>query len=95
MTPQDVPVIRVPLVYVEWRDACSYNGWVPTGEINPRAKPCASVGWLKHRDRHTVVLCPTVGFNDDGDMTTASGTIIIPRGMIVLYRVLRSAKTKR
>lgn len=73
------------LVLVQWRDAVGGNrsGWKDLADMTPRLDLVSSVGWLLHKNRRSITICPNIsGHQGDGDFS-------IPRAWIQRMVVLR------
>jgi hypothetical protein len=67
-----------PLVLVEWEDATGGNrsGWREIADMKPRLDLVRSVGWLIHKDRRSVTICPNIS------VTQGDADLSVPRKWI-------------
>ena len=73
------------LVLCVWKDAVGggRTGWRDLAEMKPRLDAVQSVGWLLHKDRKCVTICPNIsGHQGDGEIS-------IPRAWIQKLVVLK------
>lgn len=73
------------LVLCVWRDAVGGNksGWREIADMKPRLDIVESVGFLLHKDRRAVTICPNIsGHQGDGEIT-------VPRAWIQKLVVLK------
>jgi hypothetical protein len=67
---------KLPMVEVEWQDACSENGWARREEYRERTPmSIRSIGFLAHRDKSRLVI---VQSHSAGDRLNDSLTIPAP-----------------
>ena len=59
--------IKYPLLYVEWDDHHSYEGWVPEDKVINTPSACISVGWLYIEDDKGITLISSMG--DEGQVS--------------------------
>ncbi len=70
------------LVYVEWEDITTYDGWVDMSRAVPPIQ-MITVGFLIYKNKKYIHVAPTIGSHDKaGDPWT------IPTGVVTKYRVL-------
>lgn len=68
-------------VEVSWLDAVAGNSWASIRDDDSLAK-CISRGWVMKEDDKMILLCGTVGFDEDGLVSEANNTMAIPKGMV-------------
>lgn len=69
-------------VEVHWLDAVAGNSWGPIRDEEDSLAKCISRGWVMKEDDKMILLCGTVGFDEEGLVTEANNTMAIPRGMV-------------
>jgi hypothetical protein len=70
-------------VYVQWKDAVSFDEWTD-GEV-PELHVIHTLGFLIHEDKEKIVIAMQV----DPDSESRSMEMAIPRGMIVKLKKLK------
>ena len=74
------------LVYLEWVDATSGNGWSPvTGPADRTPAYMLSVGWLLEDTKSWITLTHTMDQSEE----QANGFITVPKGWIRKKKVIR------
>jgi hypothetical protein len=78
------------LLYLEWIDSASSDGWQPLAGYEHGPIYIQSVGWLIHEDDAVVTLASNIGRQANGnDPNQACGWISIPKAAITQRRVMR------
>ena len=71
------------LVYIEWVDATTSDGWEKFDIHQHGIDYCKSVGWLLHEDKQQIVMASTVSDNQTNQR------IAIPKAWIKKRRSLK------
>lgn len=80
------------LVFIEWLDSHSGNGWQRLDDLKGDTRPvvCRSVGWLvSESNGHKTIVPHISGGRDQGITPFGSGDLTIPDKAIRMLRVLR------
>lgn len=70
------------IVYLEWADSCSLDGWTAPGELHLPPDICRSVGKVIHeptQDEPWWTICGDWGETDEHDVARI---MTIPAGMV-------------
>lgn len=81
--------MKYPLVYIEWDDHHSNDGWQAEADVKHSPAPCRSVGWLYKEDEKGVTIVGSVNDTDVGN------NLYIVRSCITKYKVLRKGKNEK
>ena len=93
MTPINVPkkitrLTELPIVEVEWRDACTDGGWMNFDELKEHIPlTCRTVGRLVRFDKQQLTVLPTICTNGKSSVPWA-----IPREWVQHVTLLRKGK---
>ena len=80
---EGVSLKNLRYVEVRWLDAVCTNSWVAiNGKDNSDVSECISRGWIMREDEKQIILCGTVGMDDNKLVDGANNTIAIPLGMV-------------
>ena len=80
---------ELPIVEVEWRDACTDGGWMDFDELGSHIPlQCRTVGRLAKMDKNQLTILPTICVNGKSSVPWA-----IPRDWVQRVTVLRKGAT--
>ena len=65
------------IVYIEWLDACSYQGWMDLTDDSPDTASITTIGYLAEEDDKQVLI--TSSLSETGNIL---GAVAIPKGWI-------------
>jgi hypothetical protein len=80
-------VNRFDTVLIKWLDACSSQGWKDLKDLTAPAYFVNTIGMFLGEDENSWTVCLNHAYADD----TVSGTMSIPKGMIVYVEVIKRA----
>lgn len=81
---------KMKVIYVEWEDAASREGWISKEEAhNATNVICSTVGFLVKKTRVVTILAASISDELYGDIWT------IPTKNIVKLEVLKTVKTPK
>ena len=82
------------LVFVEWEDSHSPDGWVAFSDLRHDPIVCRSVGWTVREDEDFLVLSPHIGATDGKEFDQGLGILTIPKRAILKRRTLAEPRRK-
>lgn len=77
------------LVYLEWLDSASSQGWSSIEDYKPDGIFCKSVGWIIRETEDLITIASNIGAPTlDKSVDQACGWMTIPKAVIRARRIL-------